>query len=35
MKLDMQDMENIQYSIDAYAGYKKHSLRVKADGDIR
>ncbi len=22
MKLDMQDMENIQYSIDAYAGYK-------------
>lgn len=35
LQLDMQDMNNIKYGIAADISYRSHSLKLKADGDIR
>lgn len=35
IRLDMQDMENIMYGVDADVRYHRHSMRLKAVGDIK
>lgn len=35
IRLDMQDMGNIMYGVDADVRYHRHSMRLKAAGDIK